>query len=745
MADISITDNLGNPVSAVHVNLESTSSIFHYLKAESMHLTVMPEFLQAADQNLSQAAPKPIEFQLKVGHSFQLGIEKPEIDIGPAALITVGVNAAPGSNVFENDPFAVPATVPDRTGYVSLSLAGTLNLGISGSAGDLTFGLQSNSGITIEFLKAFALGTGGLTVGDALGRVISGYVIPARVADLWLLDVNDIATVSGQGSLKVSGSFDVTTPVNPLASVHLPLGTGTLAVKDGVMAGVAASLTLSGSYQVRVRKLAGNAVELGYCKEKGSSLQTDLSASAGVQVELGSTDLIARLCHGINSDTNENDKVLNLGLAKDEAATLQSAIKSGTDRSLQASLDLALSTVKDDESAFLYQIQLDQLDGQSTNAVNRALHGDLSGLTAMEITMKADGTIAAGIKVLKSCVSKMRTNEISLRLNLLGLVNLVSLSSLMRNSEAVTDPVTGDLTISETVSGNSIAAISDPRKRQEALRKAMFDSVTVTTAYRASKSVAMPAFSSHNFHFALSESTSKKTLGDYLDWFVALHLLDAAGKGRLISQFAGGGESSCLLRSEFDDQTCNGMFFDSLGAPRRESDYIEIGRKALVLLLDPENSEVDQYRYSLLTDNARWMQAIKMGPVDALGSLLPISSSSSIYQLVLQQVEGDVYDIAWWASSMDSAAGKLQEMRQFLTTADPATLARNSEFANRRADLQKHMAGVIARSKVRFHQPWGFLALFLAAGGPNAMGRLRTVKFTLQRQVARAVSNSARP
>src|SRR4029077_1364554 len=103
----------------------------------------------AAHQNLSQAAPKPIKFQLKAGHSFQLGIEKPEIDIGPAALITVGVNAAPGSNVFENDPFAVPATVPDRTGYASLSLAGTLDLGIGGSAGDLTFGLQSNSEITI--------------------------------------------------------------------------------------------------------------------------------------------------------------------------------------------------------------------------------------------------------------------------------------------------------------------------------------------------------------------------------------------------------------------------------------------------------------------------------------------------------------------------------------------------------------------------------------------------------------------
>jgi len=744
MADISITDNLGNPINAVPIN-GSTSSILHYLKSELMHLTVAPEFLQAAHQNLSQAAPKPIEFRLHAGRSFQLGVTKPEIDIGPGALITAEVNATPGSNLFENDPFGMPASVPDRTGYVSLSIAGTLDLGVSGSAGDLTFGLQSRSGITIEFLKAFGLGAGEPTVGEALGKVISRYVIPASVADLRLLEVSDIAMVSGLGSLTVSGSFDITTPVNPLASVHLPLGAGTLSVKDGVMAGVAASLTVSGSYQVRVRKLADNAVELSYCKQKGSSLKTDLSASGGVQVSVGSTDLIGRLFHAINSDTSENDKVLNGGLTKDEAATLQSAIKSGTDRSLQASLDLALSTVKDDEAAFLYQIQLDQLDTQSSDAVARALHGDLSALTAMEIAMRADGTIAAGIKVLKSCVSKMRSNEISLKVNLLGLVNLVSLSSLIRNSEAVTDPVTGDLTISETVSGNSITAISDPRKRQEALRKAMFDSVTVTTAYRAGKSVEMPMFSVHNFHFALSESTSKNTLGNYLDWFVALHLLDNAGKERMLSQFTEGGESSCLLRNEFDDQTCNDMFFDSHGAPRRESDYLEIGRKALVQLLDPQNSEVDQYRYGLLTDNAKWLQAVKLGPVDALGSLLLINSTSSIYQLVLQQVEGDLYDILWWASSMQSAAGKLQEMRQFLKTADPTRLARNGEFAKRRADLQKHMSGVVARSKVRFHQPWGFLALFLAAGAPNAMGRLRTTKFTFQRQIARAVTKTAGP
>jgi hypothetical protein len=616
---------------------------------------------------------------------------------------------------------------------VALSITGSLDVGIGGSSGELSCGIQSGGGIALEFLKAFTVGAGEPTVGAALGKLISDYVIPADPAGLQLLQVNDVATVSGRGSLTISANFDVTAPVNPLASVNLPLGTGTLAVQDGVMIGLGATLGICGSYQVRVRKLDSNTVELGYCKQRGSTLKADLSASTGVQVKLGETELVGKLINAINSDADENQRLFDGGLTEDEAATLESAIKSGIDRSLQASLDLVLSTLADNEAAFLYQIRLDQLDTHSRAAIRGALRGDLSKLTQMESDMRPDGTIAAGIKVLKSRIVEMRKNEMSLKVNLLGLVNFVSLSDLIHKSEIITDPVTGDLTISETISGTSISAISDPLKRQEALRKAMFDSVLVTAAYRAGKTTAMPALKSHNVHFAFTENTSRQTVGNYLNWFVALRLLDGAGKKQLVDGFAEGGTSTCLLRTEFDDQASTAMFFDSQGQPRPKSDYLEIGRKALASLLDPLSSGVDKYRYELLTDIPRWGQAVVMGPVDDVGSLLPISSTNFMYRLVLQCVEGDIYDIAWWSSSMQATAQKLHDMRQFLTTANPATLAENSEFSARRTDLGKHLAGVVARSKVRFDQPWGLVALFLAAGAPNASGRLLTTTLSVQK------------
>jgi len=238
----------------------------------------------------------------------------------------------------------------------------------------------------------------------------------------------------------------------------------------------------------------------------------------------------------------------------------------------------------------------------------------------------------------------------------------------------------------------------------------------------------------------LNQNTNKQTMSDYLNWFVALRLLDATSATQVMNQFVGGGPSSCLLRTEFDDEACQSMFLDGAGNARPTSDYLEIGRKALAALIDPKNSEIDRYRYGLLTDTVKWPQAIQIGPVDSLAPLLPLNSSSPIYRFVLMQVEGDVYDIAWWASSMNSAAQKLQQMRQFLKTADPATLAHNNEFAS--VDLQQHMAGVVAKSKTRFQEPWGLLALSLSTGVPNASGRLVAANVILQRPLSQAAAQT---
>ncbi len=324
MTDIQITDDLGKSTPSVIIDLSQPSSLLKYAKTELLHLAVAPDFIERAVQPLTTAAPNPISFQLTLQHKFQLGNTKPEIDLTPSFQATIRANTTKGSNLFENDPFKILSVVPDQTGYVSLALQGALDLGVSGSSGDLTFGFDAKQTVGLEYWKAFPLGNAGPTLGETTGKTISGYVIPAEVEDLKLLGMNDVCTASGQGSVKILGGFSVSVAPNPLASVDLPLNAGKLEVKDGVMAGISSAFTITGSYQIRARRTAADTIELSFNKQQGTSLKTDLSVSGGITVKVGDTDLLKSLLGAISTNPND-DATKKLfedgGLSKNEIAT----------------------------------------------------------------------------------------------------------------------------------------------------------------------------------------------------------------------------------------------------------------------------------------------------------------------------------------------------------------------------------------------------------------------------------------
>lgn len=732
MPDFSITDSLGNPLDISEVNWSSTSSLFNYAKSELLHLTVAPDFVQRKDQPLTQAAPKPTTFQLSLQHEFQLGNTTPEINLTPGAKVEVFVNATAGTDLFDDDSFPVPAKVPAGTGYAGMSCEGSLDLGVCGTSGDLTFGIDSNAAIRIEFLKAFPTGQNQPTLWNATAAMISNFVIPANVADLRRLGSNDVCCVSGSGSLKISGSVNVSMPVNPLASVNLPLGVGTLEIKDGVMAGLCVSYTLSGSYQIRLERLSAGSVRLSYIREAGTAMKTDLTASAGVSADLGTTDLLAKLL-GTIATGKVDPKVLS-DLTPDEVKTFTAAIKTGIDHNLRASIDYGLSASTDNQIAFQYEIQPDLLDAASTNAVNRALKGDLELLTALEERAQSDGSIAAGVKLLNSVFSTAKSRGFSMKVNLLGIVNLISCSNLIGKCEFLLEPASGDLTIKETAESDRISAITDPYQRQAALCKALFDSVLATTTYVVSKAVTMPALSCQTVHFAANQNTSSQTIADYINWFVLLNLLKAQDRPAILSKVAGGGFSTCVVRAPLDDAACEALFFDGHGDPRARSEYLEIGRQALRALLSASGSDVDRLRYQLLDDATKWPKALQIGPNPGLRDLLSLSSSDPEFPLVLGAVTGDVYDIAWWADAMVNAGQALLAMRAFLSGRDPASLANDPAFKSRRDGLQKLMLKAVSASRMRFDEPWGMVCLYWAGGSRSSSGKLTSRTLTLERK-----------
>jgi hypothetical protein len=719
MPDISITDNLGGPV-GVKLDLTQPSSLVDYAKAQVLHLLVAPDFVARKDQPLTQAAAQPVRFEARLGNAFPLGLTQPEVTLTPKVDAVLRANTSAGANLFEGEAFPLAAVVPGATGLVGLAMTGALDAGVSGSAGNLTFGLNAGGNMQVEFLKAFLTGPDEPTLGEATGQMLSGYLIPASVDDLKRMRVHDICTVCGTGSLKVSGGFEVATPVNPLATVTLPLNAGTLQVKNGVMAGVSASFTLSGSYQIRARRLANGAIELSYLRERGTRLQADFNAAAALTASFNGADLLGALVGAIS--TNPSDPALLKGLSPDEVKAFTGALQEGVQHSVQASIDAVLSTASDNQAAFQYELDLDSLDAASLDAVNRALRGDLTGLTVFETRTAAGAAIAPGVKLLDSLLVRARTSGITLKVNLLGIVNLLSLSKLISKCEILFEPASGDLTIKETAQSERLSAITDQLLRQEALRKALFESVLVTTTYRAGKAVALPELDSHALHFVIHRGTSSANVRDYLNWFATLGLIQQTEAGSLLGQYPGDKTSNCVLRTAFNDAACEQLFFGPDGKLRDEAYYLEFGRRALRAMLVPSPEAADQARYRVLDDPTSWKRAVDDGPSPELRHVIPLDPADPHFDMALTLVRGDIYDLVWWAHSMRAAGEALLAVRQA-----PA-------LQGHRDALQKTMLKVVADSKARFEQPWGMVAFYWAAGSPpTASGRLSAGQWTVAR------------
>ena len=195
---------------------------------------------------------------------------------------------------------------------------------------------------------------------------------------------------------------------------------------------------------------------------------------------------------------------------------------------------------------------------------------------------------------------------------------------MIRNSEIVTDDVTGDITIKETVTGNRISAIVSPLDRNEALRKAIFDSVLVTTSYLAGKAVALPELSCQQVHFALNQNTNRQIMGDYLALVRGAGSLDGPGRRRLPRGFHRWRPLHMHSAHAFADSDCQSMFLDGSGNLWNEKHYLEIARQALRALLDPAHAGE---RCVALPNSRRslWPAALEKGATNELGRLVGLS------------------------------------------------------------------------------------------------------------------------
>jgi hypothetical protein len=710
MAAIAIRDGLNAEL--VSANAHNSTGLGKYLKGRSAALLAGVDVVGQLRTPLRLASVGESGLGLNWSGDVSLGEPAAALTVEGGARAVVGVLNRTGMEVFGTTFVGEPITVPPGGAWVSFSFRPSLAVGLKKKAGALSFGLSGGAEADLAYFHPFDLNGAELSVGDACKTVLEQFVVPNAADDLVRmrdLPENAIAAVSGHGELRIGASVNLAAVFNPLASVDVIPQLGSLTVGGAATAVVGVQARMSGEFQIRVQKMSGAVIRLSYHKVAGRDLEVSLSGTAGLGVSLGERELLDLLFRGPGGmpGTVREDLVQG-GITSAQLNRVVAAMKAGLSRKIELALAASFSSSRADEAAFLYEIDLDGLDPTGTAALDSALSGDLSRLNALE-----DAPAGHGIRVLRSRTQSMRKRKLAWRINLVGIVNVLSMSELVRSGAVAHDAESGEIVIVDKVTSDRVGAITTGKQ----LRKLLYESTIMSLTYRAvgldRPSAAMEI--SQSFFF-FDRSANRQRISDYLDAVRALGLIDDDGDARLQGE-DDFGKASLLLETSYDDAASARLFEAPHGVPDGEF-YETIGRQALLQLIKP--GEPDDYRRIPLLDRALWKRMQAAGQSHFRFILPPPITGGSREAIRVAVIEADYSVIVWWAGAMAKAAERVAEMRAFLGNRDPLALDDDPAFQSHRRDLEKAMVKAIKSNRSTFDDPWGLVALHHASSGAAA-------------------------
>jgi hypothetical protein len=708
MATIKLTDGFGLVIDAS----PSPSSIFSkYLKNPSAVVGALHDVKDIKDLQVGQDPFQSQSVGLSFGDSIDLGTSGVELTIDPELLGTIAIKK--GDSLFDtaSDPFGDKIVIPPNQAYVSAALEAKLDVGLSESSGDLQFGFTAGTDVVFTNYQLFALTD---KIVPALQTVIQTFTVPGDLQDIEAMSPNNIATIGGTGSLKFSAKANLLTAVNPLAALSTSVVQGPLTIKDGASLVVGATYTLTGAYQLRVQRLGGSKFRLGFEKKRASEFDVSVSADIGVSATVDGFDIIQALLGAVSSDPVPNKDVFQrAGLTPDQIATIATAMKAGIERSLQLSLAGELDLLDSASAAFSYEIDLAALDAQGRQSVHDALDGNLSLLEQIPMN---------GIKPLTSIFSSLRQGKRIFKVNLLGIFNYASVSTLFQKGTIIVDRDSGDVTITDQAGATRIQFTSDNFAKDSAkLRRVLAESFLMTVTYRTSGTVRVgPTLATTQWFFELHQQTNVQNIKDYLNVAQALGLLsplDVSNKLTSVTGIGSFGRSSLNVNSSYNDSLSKSLFIDSSGQARAVNEYDRIGRFALASLL-PEGNPINNARRLPLTDDKIWTAMRSQGQANDFGGLF---GSYGFNTNQLADIGSDYTLIVWWADAMHDMAVALSNLLSYMAQ-HPQWDPQDNAFKRLRSSLDQTMATVSKNTKDQFAEPWGLLAMDLASGQKSAKG-----------------------
>jgi hypothetical protein len=706
MAPISIRDMLGAEIVSANPNI--TTGFGKYLKGKPAQFLAAADVARQLGTDLTAATPGEGGFRLALSADVPLGNNGTTLTIDAATGAIIGVYNRAGMQLLENTFLGKPMKVGPGQAFVAFSIRPTLAVGVNGHAGDLSFGMSAGSESEWRCYRPFDTASS-IRLADAAKELLEHFVVPNDASDLRemrQLPTGTLACVSGHGQLRIAASANVAAAFNPLASVDTLPKLGKLQVSGGASASVGVAATLTGEYQIRAQKVGDAAVRLGFHTLKGREIEVTLSGKAGPGVSLGDKDLLAMLFKGPGGISVENrEDLVQAGITSEQLDRVVTAMKDGLSRKLEVAIGARLASLREDEAAFLYDIDVATLDDVGAAAVDQALAGDLTALNVLEPQLPAHG-----ITLLQSQTDALRKKSVQWRINLLGVINVLSLSELVRTGTVLRDEESGELLITDKVTSDRVGAVVGPKQ----IRKLLYESTMMTLTYKAiGLDVNSDLEASQSFFF-FDKSANRQRMSDFLDAVMALQLTDGGSAPELSAGVDDFGKSSLSLETTFDKTACERVF-QTAGTPPGRDAYESIGKRALLALVKP--GDPDAYRRIPLENDALWRRLKDSGQSNFRFVLPPPITGGAAEGLHVAVVAADYNVIVWWAQAMATAAERLADMTTFLAGRHPTALDKDPQFQKRRSDLEDAVTKTIRRNTATFDDPWGLVALFMASAG----------------------------
>ncbi len=700
MPTIKITDSLGF---VVKTETAPDASITKYFK-DALSLNLRETALNLQSTTLKDFPFASVRTGLEVEQDIDIGNEDTELTLSAGLTAGFTVFKKKGEPVLAGR-FGEEAAVRvgDSEAWVSFDITPVLSAGLTAERGDLTFGFEAGTEVSISNYRPFLMRNGEPKLAAALLDTVKAFSLPGDVDDLRAMAPGTISSVEGKASLSFTAGLDVSAQPNPLASIDAPGLPGSIDVRVGASVGVQSSYTLSSDFELRVQKLDGHRLEFGYYKKNGRELKVGVTGSAGVSVGPGDTDLTSQIMKAISGDPKVNEKELKkAGLDDAKIKAIRDAVEAGVDRSLELSLAAEFSSLREGSAAFLYAVDLNNLEEEGAAAVRLALDGDLTGLTVPE------DKLPSGVEIRTSIFKTVREKKTTVRINLLGIFNFISVSNFLVEGEVLYNHETGELVLTDKATAKRIRATLrnfavDPEK----LHKVQMESFLFTAAYRGSKlAVAPPKLKSIHSYFELHARTNHQTMKDNLDVAEALDLLSREKKAELLGDGNDFGRSTLYAETGYEDDLLRSVFLDAEGNARSMDFYEQAGRKALRLLY--QTSDTDHYRRLATDDDELWKKMRAAGsPQNVMALFLHLN------EIQRAVVDSDYRVIVWWAKAMRKLAEELVEVRKFFA-AHPNPAPGDNSLRKVRKRFRKRVSSVAKTTKKQFGDPWGLIAMDIA-------------------------------